>query len=242
MPQMAERRMFSKSIIDSDLFLNMPLTSQLLYFHLSMRADDDGFVDKPKSIMRLTGCKDDDLRVLISNGFVLPFEIGIVVIRHWRVHNYIQKDRYKPTLYKEEMGALSIDDNNVYRLDTECIQSVSEMDTQVRLGKSKDRLEIVESEGSSQPTPSNKKPAFHKYGEYRHIRLTDEQYSKLIEDFGENIISRYIRECDEYCQQHSKHYKDYNLTLRNWIRRDGVNSGSDKQLNEFTGKYSGTVI
>ena len=100
---MAERRMFSKSIIDSDIFLDMPLSTQCLYFHLSMRADDDGFVNKTKRIMRMIGSSDDDLRILIAKNFVLPFESGLVVITHWKVHNYIQKDRYRPSTEKEKL-------------------------------------------------------------------------------------------------------------------------------------------
>lgn len=137
---MAERRMFAKTIIDSDAFLDMPHSTQLLYFHLSMRADDDGFINNPKNIMRMIGCKDDDLSVLITKKFIIPFENGIVVIKHWRVHNYIAKDRYKETKYKEEKAMLTLDENNSY---TTCIQPVYKMDTQDRLGKDsigKDRL------------------------------------------------------------------------------------------------------
>ncbi len=114
---MAERRMFAKTIIDSDAFLEMPQSTQLLYFHLSMRADDDGFVNNPKSIMRATGCKDDDIKVLVAKKFIIPFEIGVVVIKHWRVNNYIQKDRYNETKYKELLEQLYLDENNSYSLN-----------------------------------------------------------------------------------------------------------------------------
>ena len=138
---MAERRMFSKTIIDSDAFLDMPLTAQALYFHLSMRADDDGFVNNPKKVQRMTGCSDDDVKILLAKSFVIPFESGICVIRHWKIHNYIQKDRYRETVYQSEMQALKVGQDNAYSLmDTECIQDVSKMDTQVRLGKV--RLEL----------------------------------------------------------------------------------------------------
>ncbi len=140
---MAERRMFAKTIIDSDLFLDMPATAQLLYFHLSMRADDDGFINKPKSIMRMCGAKDDDINLLISKQFVIPFESGIVVIKHWRVHNYIRADRYKPTNC-EEKDLITCNENSVYQLSTKSetngIPPVYKMDTQDRLGK--DRLEL----------------------------------------------------------------------------------------------------
>jgi len=128
--------MFAKTIIDSDAFLDMPQSTQLLYFHLSMRADDDGFVNKPKTIMRMIGAKDDDLKLLILKKFIIPFESGVVVIKHWKIHNYIQSDRYKETNYKEEKALLELDENKAYRLlDTKCIQDVSSLETQVRLGK-----------------------------------------------------------------------------------------------------------
>lgn len=152
---MAQRRMFAKTIIDSDAFLDMPATAQLLYFHLAMRADDDGFINQPKSIMRMCGCKDDDIKVLFAKKFVIPFESGIVVIKHWKIHNYIAKDRYTETKYKHERALLDLDENNAYTEkdacpDTACIQSVDtpstaciqariqhvhEVETQVRLGK-----------------------------------------------------------------------------------------------------------
>ena len=148
---MAERRMFAKTIIDSDAFLDMPLSTQALYFHLSMRADDDGFINNPKKIQRVIGATDDDLKLLIAKSFIIPFESGIVVIKHWKIHNYIQSDRYKATVYTEEKALLSVKDNKAYtigipdenRMDTECIQDGYGLETQVRLGKNsigKDRL------------------------------------------------------------------------------------------------------
>lgn len=145
---MAERRMFAKTIIDSDAFLEMPTTSQLLYFHLAMRADDDGFVNKPKSLMRMVGCKDDDLKLLFVKKFLIPFESGVVVIKHWKIHNYIRKDTYTETKYKEEKSTLELDDNSAYRIaETSplqlCGESVTSPSTQDRLGKErkgKDRL------------------------------------------------------------------------------------------------------
>lgn len=138
---MAQRRMFAKTIIDSDAFLDMPLSTQVLYFHLSMRADDDGFINNPKKIQRMIGCNDDDLRLLLTKKFLITFESGVVVIKHWKIHNYIQPDRYKETLYKDEKSQLLLKENKAYKLmDTECIQSDYNSDTQVRLGK--DRLEI----------------------------------------------------------------------------------------------------
>ena len=142
---MAERRMFAKTIIDSDAFIDMPLSTQALYFHLSMRADDDGFINNPKKIQRMIGAADDDIKVLITKKFIIPFESGIVVIKHWKIHNYIQKDRYKPTMYLDEKSMLETKENKGYTLKkNECIQNVYNMDTQVRkeLGKSEISKEI----------------------------------------------------------------------------------------------------
>lgn len=141
---MAERRMFAKTIIDSDAFLDMPMSAQALYFHLAMRADDDGFVNNPKKIQRMVGASDDDAKILLSKNFLILFENGVVVIKHWWMHNYIQKDRYKPTVYAEEKAKLTKKTNGAYTLDTGCIQDVSTLDTQDRIGKDridKDRID-----------------------------------------------------------------------------------------------------
>ena len=139
---MAERRMFAKTIVDSDAFLDMPLSAQALYFHLSMRADDDGFVNNPKKIQRMIGASDDDCKLLIIKRFILTFESGVVVIKHWRIHNYIQKDRYKETLYQEEKAQLELTDKNAYTEAEKvpCIQDVSKTDTQDRLELGKDSI------------------------------------------------------------------------------------------------------
>lgn len=125
---MANKRMFTMKIVDSDSFLDMPLSTQCLYFHLNMRADDDGFVGNPKRICKLIGCNDDDLKLLLMKRFVLGFENGVIAIKHWRMHNTIQKDRYTPTSYSDELKQLGIKDNKAYTLspmETKCIQNVS---------------------------------------------------------------------------------------------------------------------
>ena len=139
---MAKKRMFSLDIIDTDLFQEMPQTSRLLYYELCMRADDDGFVGSPKKIQRMVGCSEDDFKVLISKQFIIPFETGIVVIKHWKIHNYIQKDRYKETIYIDEKSQLHQEENGMY---TKCIQDVNNLDTQYSIDKNSiDYNNIVE--------------------------------------------------------------------------------------------------
>ena len=125
---MAERRMFTKRITESDSFLDMPSSTQMLYFHFSMNADDDGFVNNPKKIQKMCGASDDDFKLLIAKSFIILFDSGIIVIKHWKMHNYIQADRYRPTDYVEEKSMLGIKSNKAYtldvsKMDTECIQN-----------------------------------------------------------------------------------------------------------------------
>ena len=126
---MAERRMFAKSIVLSDAFLDMPLSARCLYFTLGMLADDDGFVGSPKAIMRQCGASQDDMLVLLQKRFILAFESGVIVIKHWRMNNYLQNDRHKTTTYIEELETLKIDSKGAYTekkeaMYTECIQNV----------------------------------------------------------------------------------------------------------------------
>lgn len=138
---MAKRRMFSQQITDSDSFLDMPLSAQALYFHLGMTADDDGFVNNPKRIQRLIGANEDDLKLLIAKKFIIAFETGVVVIKHWKINNYIPKDRYTPTVYTDEKALISEKSNRAY---TTCIQDVYKCDTQNSIDKiSIDKTNVV---------------------------------------------------------------------------------------------------
>lgn len=211
---MAERRMFAKTIVLSDAFLDMPLSARCLYFTLGMLADDDGFVNSPKSIMRQAGASTDDLNLLMAKRFILAFESGIIVIKHWRIHNYIQKDRYKESKYIEEKATLTLDQNGAY---TECIQDVSTLDTQVRLGKDRDKLELEEDIEEVKPP----KPTRHKYGHYEQVLLTDEDYQKLKEEFPHDYSDRIAR-LDEYIASTGKKYKNHLATIRSWARKDTV--------------------
>lgn len=148
---MGKKRMISTDIVWADSFLDMPLSTQALYFHLVLAGDDDGVVAAPKRIQRMIGCSDDDFRLLMVKGFIIPFESGICVIRHWKVHNYIRADRYKKTIYTSEKNMLSLTEDGEYQLiDTDLIQigipndnqlstngipAVVKMDTQYKLNK-----------------------------------------------------------------------------------------------------------
>lgn len=186
---MAERRMFAKTIIDSDAFLDMPLSTQALYFHLSMRADDDGFINNPRKIQRMIGGSDDDLKLLIAKRFIIPFDSGIVVIKHWKINNYIRSDRYKPTLYQKEMAMISVNKNqsytlgipNGYQRDTQC--SVGK----VSLGKSSigKCSVVIDSKDDIDENP-NKDPDEEKHPHHTHISLS--VYKDLCSKYGKAFV------------------------------------------------------
>jgi len=209
---MAQRRMFNKTITNNDNFLEMPDSSQNLYFHLSMNADDDGFVDNWKAIMRMTGHKEDDLKVLIAKQFVIPFESGVIVIRHWRLNNYLQKDRINPTNYQKEKSLLTLDSNNVYNLYTQ---------------NSIDKYSIDKNSIDN---------TRHKFGIYGRVKLTTKQYEKLVEDFSKEIVDKKIEQLDEYVESNNNKnkYSNFNLVLRkaireNWWENQNVNEHKTKR-------------
>ena len=218
---MAERRMFAKAIVLSDAFLDMPMSARCLYFTLAMLADDDGFINSPKSIMRQCGATTDDMSILIAKRFVLTFESGVVVIKHWRIHNLIQKDRYRETKYLEEKGQLMLDGNKAYTeavsdVYPECIQNVSNMEPQVRLGEvSLGKSRVGEVKEETDPP----KPKRHKYGYYEQVLLTDEDYEKLKAEFPHDYSERIAR-LDEYIASTGKKYKNHLATIRSWARKD----------------------
>lgn len=234
---MAERRMFAKTIIDSDAFLEMPMTAQLLYFHLSMRGDDDGFINKPKAIMRLCGAKDDDLKILFAKKFVIPFDSGVVVIKHWKIHNYIRKDTYTETKYKEEKALLELDENNSYRLaDSPLLQLrhaiVTSTSTQDRLGKDsigKDRL----GEGSVVPatataTEENQLKLIGGDLGKNVVYLTDRQLGDLMDRLGIDAFNRYVERLATFIIENNARIKSHYDTILKWFEEDTKVSNKPK--------------
>lgn len=207
---MAERRMFAKTIVTSDAFLDMPMSARCLYFTLGMFADDDGFVNSPKSIMRQVGATQDDMQILIAKKFVLLFESGVIVIKHWRINNYLRSDRYKETAYTDEKSELTIEENGSYskngstpRVETSGIPTgiptVSKCETQYSIGKDsigKDR-----------------------YGEFKNVLLKKEELEKLKSKFPKDWSNR-IEALSEYMRSKGKTYKDHYATILSWARKE----------------------
>lgn len=196
---MAQRRMFSKTITNSGKFLKMPPTSRLLYYDLGMNADDDGYTEW-FTVVRMTGSTEQDLQVLQANGFVKVFDDNVLIILEWKENNYIRPDRYVPSKY---LG--TYEENE--RLDSG-IPNDNQRSTQVRLGK----VSLVKDKKEQDDTKVS-------YGEFKKVKLTLEEYDKLVEKFGEPNSLIVIAELDTYIASKGKKYSSHYATIINWIRR-----------------------
>ena len=171
-----------------------------------MRADDDGFVGNPKTIQRIAGTKASDLELLVKKRFLIQFPSGVVVIKHWKINNQIQKDRYTPTVYTEEYQSLYIKDNKAYtEMDASRIQDVSKMDTQISIDKN--RLDKNSRGGEK-----------HAHGFFANVLLTDDELQKLAEEIPN--YEEYIEKLSHYIESKGKKYKSHYATILMWHRKD----------------------
>jgi hypothetical protein len=231
---MAERRMFAKTIIDSDAFLEMPMSARLLYYDLSMRADDDGFNNSPRKVMRTVGATTDDLNILIARKFIIPFDNGVVVIKHWRIHNYIRKDTYNETPYKEQKALLEYDENNAYRVITDQEtplldapstsrgRAVDEPSTQDRLGKDrlgKDRLEGQPQKRFAKPTLDDVKA----YCQERNNNVDPEKWYNYYSANGWKVGKNPM--------------KDWKAAVRTWERNDANGRSKRTDFEPYPDEY-----
>lgn len=218
---MAIRRMFSKDVVGTDSFLDMPVSAQALFFHLGMEGDDDGFVKNPKTVMRTIGAKPDDMSILTARGFIIPFNSGVIAIRHWRILNTLRNDRYRPTVCSTEKGMLQLVNGeyvengipNGYQLDTNCQPMVYHPEPQHNITE-QNKTEQNRTEDTSAP----QKPIQHKYGSYNNVLLTDEDLCKLQDEYPD--WEQRIERLSAYIAQSGKRYKSHLATIRNWARRD----------------------
>lgn len=215
---MAQKRMFDKTITNSDDFLELPDSSQVLYFHLSMNADDDGFVNNWKSIMKMTGTKENDMKLLVIKQYIIPFDSGVIVIKHWRINNYLRNDRYQETKFKEEKAQLLLEKNEEYKLkDNFGIPVVYPDKNRIdknSIDKNIEKENIKEKE---------------RYGEFNNVLLTDEEYHKLEQA---NLLP-YIEKLSSYIASKGKKYKSHYATILNWSRGD---KKEEKKLPEWFDK------
>ncbi len=213
---MANKRMFSKDITDSDPFIEMSSAAQALYFHLNQGADDDGFNNQVSLAMWKAHASVDDLKVLMAKNYVLRFEGGLIVIKHWRLHNTLRKDRYTPTNYQEELRMLGIKEKGIYTLkDTMGDEWLPDGCHSIDKNRLVEDSVVEESTEEAQPPKATR----HKYGMYENVLLTDEDFQKLQEEFPHDYSDR-IERLSEYIASTGKKYKSHLATIRSWARKD----------------------
>ena len=246
---MAKKRMFRLDVLETDAFMEMPLTTQALYFHLNLRADDDGFVGNPNQIVKFIGASNDDFKLLIAKRFVLTFDDGVIVIKHWRMHNTLSKDRYHETKYIEDKAVLRLKDNKSYTFDAngKAIDDSKLIEMAQRQTKDEQKttsdidIDIDIDKDSNNKTAPKAVKVKHKHGEYQHVLLTDDEFNKLAADFGENLRDKAVAFLDEYIEEKGYKSKSHNLAIRRWVIdavKKGERNGSTGKQNYSTGVQS----
>lgn len=223
---MAQRRMFSKKITDTDRFLDMPLSTQALYFHLCLSADDDGFVDSTKKVMRMVGASDDDLKVLLTKQFIIGFKIGIVVIKDWRTHNYIRKDTYQKTRYVAELKQLTIDENGCYQLATPSREIGTSQSKQLNDGISGIRQHHVDEPSTSRQHGVHEPSHQVRLGKDRLGKVSNKDRSPAETEHDYSGLIKYLN------SKSGKHYRNTE-TNRKMIRarlQEGFSESDIKQV------------
>jgi len=237
---MANRRLVSLDIVDTDAFLDMPASSQLLYFHLNTRADDDGFIASPHKIMRILGAQKNDLDILFSKKFVIVFPKGICVIKHWRINNSIRKDRYTETKYIDEKNNLFIRENGAYTLtkDDRSLPvpnghfTAENLFISGRLPSGRPMGALRQGKLSKGKVREEKRREEKKnsYGELKNVKLKPEEYQKLLDLVGEEIVSVMIFELDTYIGSTGRKYNSHYATILSWLRRKTTELKSKRKL------------
>ena len=228
---MAERRMFTKKITDSDPFTEMPLSAQALYFHLNMNADDDGFLNNPKKIQRSIGASEDDMKLLIAKRFILTFEKGVIVIKHWRMHNLLRKDRYTETQYIDEKDTLLLQKDGSYTekppelpMATTWQPNGNQVATQYSVVKeSIVQDSLVEGSVDDDTATATEEDQLKKIGGElgkNVVYLTDRQMEVLIDRLGLDAFDRYVDRLATFIIEKGAHIKSHYDTILKWYNED----------------------
>ena len=228
---MAGKRMFARDVIGSDGFADMGFEAQALYIHLSMDADDWGFVGAPKRVQRSIGSKPAAMEELAKAGFVHMFPSGVLVIMDWWQNNTITESRRKATQYEEELAALTVTDCGSYQLVCEPLANRTQTASKQREYACETPASLVEV-SLGEVSRGKGKTARHAYGEYANVMLSDEELEKLKAEFPSDWAER-IEQVSTYCASKGKAYKNYLATIRSWARRDGKRKGAARDATVF---------
>lgn len=223
---MANKRMFALDVIDTDRFCEMPISARLLYYELGMRGDDEGFVQNPKKIMLTTGTTADDLKILAAKGYVILFDSGVLVITHWRQNNFIQKDRFHETTCLAEKAQIQTTDSKIYellpsgnKLDTPCIRTVSDLEAQIRLDKTR-KEEKARAPSSRRFTP----PSVDEVAAYCRERGNAVDAQRFVDFYA-----------SKGWKVGNAGMKDWHAAVRNWERQDNTKNGGGKNGGNYDG-------
>lgn len=218
--------MFALDVIDTDRFCEMPISARLLYYELGMRGDDEGFVQNPKKIMLTTGTTADDLKILAAKGYVILFDSGVLVITHWRQNNFIQKDRFHETTCLAEKAQIQTTDSKIYellpsgnKLDTPCIRTVSDLEAQIRLDKTR-KEEKARAPSSRRFTP----PSVDEVAAYCRERGNAVDAQRFVDFYA-----------SKGWKVGSSGMKDWRAAVRNWERQDNTKNGGGKNGGNYDG-------
>lgn len=228
---MANKRMFSIDVTETDTFLEMPLTAQALYFHLAMRGDDDGFVSNPRSIMRVTGCSENDLKTLAESRYIITFRSGVIVISDWKVNNYLRGDRYKPTTFQNELSMLTETANKRYVLEsgnqvpTVGIPTGDQVTTQYRIEENRAVVDRVATAAAESRADSDLAEIVQHFE--RVIGIFPRSALDKLQRYRDSIPSEVICEAfDEAAESGHRSWKYANGILKSW-QADGVRTLGD---------------
>lgn len=218
--------MFALDVIDTDRFCEMPVSARLLYYELGMRGDDEGFVQNPKKTMLTTGTTADDLKILAAKGYVILFDSGVLVITHWRQNNFIQKDRFHETTCLAEKAQIQTTDSKIYellpsgnKLDTPCIRTVSDLEAQIRLDKTR-KEEKARAPSSRRFTP----PSVDEVAAYCRERGNGVDAQRFVDFYA-----------SKGWKVGSSGMRDWRAAVRNWERQDNTKNGGGKNGGNYDG-------
>ena len=230
---MAEKRMFTKKITDDDSFISMPSSAQALYFHLNQGADDDGFTRQISMAMYKAHASEDDLRVLLSKNYIIRFESGVIVIKHWRMHNTLRKDRYTPTSHQEELELLGIKKDGAYTLNLESAERLPSgcqvvASGKVSIGKesigedSLDEVSVGDDVAPATTDEENKLQVWEGSLGKGVVRLTENQVGALLDELGLSGFDYYVEKLADFIIEKGAKVTNHYATILKWAREDAT--------------------
>ncbi len=228
---MAEKRMFSTKIINSDPFKEMPLSAQALYFHLGMNADDEGFLNNAKSVQRSILASEDDLKLLIAKDFIISFPSGVIVIKHWKMHNQIQASRLKPTQYTEERSMLAVKENKAYTLNLNNVDNLSTSADNRTASVEECSVDKIRLDECSVVQSADNMTSSHVDTQHTHLSyspMTWQEYQFLVGKYGKTLV-------DSKIQRASQYKNTYNFaTIKKWCEEDAQKRKRSNKFNNFS--------